>query len=183
MAFYIAPIAFFGATAYAIANQVGINEVGAELLPQGKVEYVKKLKGDGNRILMVGDGINDAPALAAAHVGVAMGKTGTDVAIETADVVLISDDLSKTPQIINIGRKTVNLIKQNIVIALAINIIGVFLAASGDIDPVIAEAIHEGNALFMVLNSARLIWTNSFLFITCNVRAVTKKKRGVSCCL
>jgi Zn2+/Cd2+-exporting ATPase len=147
------------ATAYAIANQVGISEIGADLLPEGKVDYVKKLKGNGNRILMVGDGINDAPALATAHVGVAMGKTGTDVAIETADVVLISDDLSKVPQIINIGRKTVSLIKQNIAIALAINIIGVILAVNGDINPVIAAIIHEGNALFVVLNSARLIWT------------------------
>ena len=146
------------ATANAIANQVGINEVGADLLPQGKVDYVKKLKDNGSRILMVGDGINDAPALAAAHVGVAMGKTGTDVAIETADVVLISDDLSKVPQIISIGRKTVSLIKQNIAIALTINIIGVILAVNGDINPVIAAVIHEGNALFVVLNSARLIW-------------------------
>jgi Cd2+/Zn2+-exporting ATPase len=147
------------ATALAIANQAGISEVGAELLPEGKVEYVKKLKNKGSRILMVGDGINDAPALAAAHVGVAMGKTGTDIAIETADVVLISDDLGKVPQIIRIGRKTVSLIKQNILIALAINIVGIFLAASGDINPIIAAAIHEGNALFVVLNSARLIWT------------------------
>ena len=146
------------ATAHAVANQAGISEVGAELLPQGKVDYVKSLKGNGNRILMVGDGINDAPALAAAHVGVAMGKTGTDVAIETADVVLISDDLSKVPQMINIGRKTVSLIKQNIAIALAVNVIGVILAVNGDINPVIAATIHEGNALFVVLNSARLIW-------------------------
>jgi cation transport ATPase len=71
-----------------------------------------------------------------------MGKTGTDIAIETADVVLISDDLSKVPQIINIGRKTVSLIKQNIAIALAINIMGVILAVNGDINPVIAAAIH-----------------------------------------
>ena len=146
------------ATAHAIANQAGISEVGADLLPEGKVDYVKKLKGNGKRILMVCDGINDAPALAAAHVGVAMGKTGTDVAIETADVVLISDDLSKIPQVIKIGRKTVSLIKQNILIALTINIIGIFLAVSGDINPVIAAAIHEGNAMFVVLNSARLIW-------------------------
>ncbi|MCW4029864.1 MAG: cation-translocating P-type ATPase [Candidatus Bathyarchaeota archaeon] len=145
-------------TAHAIANQVGITEVAADLLPEGKVDYVKQLKRDGNKILMVGDGINDAPALAAAHVGVAMGKTGTDVAIETSDAVLISDDLSKVPQMIKIGRKTVSLIKQNILFALTINIIGVTLAASGVINPVLAAVIHEGNALFVVLNSARLIW-------------------------
>jgi len=145
-------------TALAVAKQAGITEVGSGLLPAGKVEYVKSLKSNGNRILMVGDGINDAPALAAAHVGVAMGKTGTDVAIETADIVLISDDLGKVPQIIDIGRRTVSLIKQNIMIAMAVNIIGVILAASGAINPVLAATIHEGNAMFVVLNSARLLW-------------------------
>jgi copper-(or silver)-translocating P-type ATPase len=146
------------ATAQAIADQVGINEVESDLLPEGKVGYIKKLRGNGNQVLMVGDGINDAPALTAAHVGVAMGKTGTDVAIETADAVLISDDLSKVPQMIKTGRKTVSLIKQNILIALVVNVIGVTLAVSGIINPVAAAAIHEGNALFVVLNSARLIW-------------------------
>jgi heavy metal translocating P-type ATPase len=145
-------------TANGIASEVGITEVVSDLLPQGKVDYVKKLKAAGNRILMVGDGINDAPALTAAHVGVAMGKTGTDVAIETADAVLISDDLSKVPHMIKIGRRTVSLIKQNILIALVVNVIGVSLAVSGVINPVIAAGIHEGNALFVVLNSARLIW-------------------------
>lgn len=146
------------ATAVAIANQAGIDEVGAGLLPEEKVEYVKRLKENGNRVLMVGDGINDAPALAAAHVGVSMGKTGTDVAMETADIVLISDDIGKLPQIVKTGRRTLSLIKQNILIALVINVIGIFLAANGDINPVIAAAIHEGNALFVVLNSTRLIW-------------------------
>jgi heavy metal translocating P-type ATPase len=145
-------------TAHAVAGEVGIIEVGADLLPEGKVEYVKKLKASGNRILMVGDGINDAPALASAHVGVAMGKTGADVAIETADAVLISDDLSKVPQMIETGQRTVRLIKQNIAIALVVNIIGVSLAVSGVLNPVLAAMIHEGNALFVVLNSARLIW-------------------------
>lgn len=146
------------ATAHAIANEVGINEVGADLLPEGKVNYVKNLKANGKTILMVGDGINDAPALATAHVGVAMGKTGTDVAIETADAVLISDDLSKVPHMLKTGKRTVRLIKQNIAIALVVNVIGVTLAVSGVLNPVLAAMIHEGNALFVVLNSARLIW-------------------------
>lgn len=146
------------ATANAIARQVGIGDVAAELLPEEKVDYVKGLKEKGESVLMVGDGINDAPALAAAHVGVAMGKTGTDVAIETADVVLISDDFGRLPRIVRTGQKTIRLIRQNIYFAMAVNIVGIALAASGEINPVVAAAIHEGNALFVVMNSARLIW-------------------------
>ena len=145
------------ATAAVIANQVGIDEVGSGLLPQEKAAYVKRRREEGNKILMVGDGVNDAPALASAHVGVAMGKAGTDVAIEVADIVLISDDVSKIPDIVATGRRTTALIKQNILIAMVINIIGVFLAASGYISPVAAAGIHEGNALFVVLNSTRLL--------------------------
>lgn len=102
--------------------------------------------------------MTDAPALVAAHVGVAMGKTGADIAIKTVDVVLISDDVGKVPKIIRIGRKTVKLIQQNILIAMAIIIIGVSFAVHGNISPLFTAAIHEGNALFVVLNSTRLIW-------------------------
>jgi len=145
-------------TANAMANQVGINEVGSGLLPQEKADYVKRHRSKGKRILMVGDGVNDAPALASADVGVAMGKAGSDVAIESADVVLISDDIKKIPKIVETGRRTTKLIKQNIIIAMAVNIIGVSLAVTGHITPVLAACIHEGNALFVVVNSTRLLW-------------------------
>ena len=141
-----------------IANQVGIDEVGSGLLPQEKAEYVKRHKQDGEKILMVGDGVNDAPAFAAANVGVAMGKAGTDVAIEAADIVLISDDIGKIPKIVETGKRTTALIKQNILISMAMNIIGVSLAVTGHVSPVLAAGIHEGNALFVVLNSTRLLW-------------------------
>lgn len=147
------------ATANSIAEQVGITEVESGLLPEQKVEYIKKLREQGRKVIMVGDGINDAPALATAHVGMAMGKVGTDVAIETADIVLMSDDLAKVSKTISLARKTLSMIRQNILLAMAINILGVLFALRGDINPVIAAVIHEGNALFVVLNSTRLIWT------------------------
>lgn len=145
-------------TANVIAKEVGVDEVGSGLLPQDKANYVKSHKENGDTILMVGDGVNDAPALASADVGIAMGKAGTDVAIEAADIVLISDDISKIPKIVETGKRTKKLIKQNILIAMTVNVIGVILAASGHITPVLAAGIHEGNAMFVVLNSTRLLW-------------------------
>lgn len=145
-------------TANSIAQQAGITEIEADLLPEQKVDYIKRLKEEGRKVLMVGDGINDAPALATAHVGVAMGKIGTDVAIETADVVLMSNDLAKVSKTVSLGRKTLSMIKQNIFLAMTVNILGIVFVVHGDINPIIAAAIHEGNALFVVLNSARLLW-------------------------
>ena len=115
------------ATANSIAEQAGITEVESDLLPEQKVAYIKRLKEEGHKVLMVGDGINDAPALATAHVGVAMGKVGTDVAIETADIVLMSDDLAKVSKTISLGKKTLSMIKQNIFLATAVNILGMSL--------------------------------------------------------
>jgi Zn2+/Cd2+-exporting ATPase len=147
------------ATANSIAGQVGIKEVQSDLLPEQKVDYIKNLREEGHGVLMVGDGINDAPALASANVGVAMGEVGTDVAIETADIVLMSDDLAKVQKTIGLGKKTLSMIKQNIFLAMTVNVLGIVFAVHGDINPVIAAAIHEGNALFVVINSARLLWT------------------------
>jgi P-type E1-E2 ATPase len=145
------------AIANAIARQVGINEVRSELLPEQKVTYIKKLRENGHQVLMIGDGINDAPALATADVGIAMGEIGTDVTIETADIVLMKDDVSKVSKTIQLGRATLTVIRENILFAMIVNIIGIILAVHGNISPTLAAMIHEGNALLVLLNSARLI--------------------------
>ena len=118
-------------TAKKIAQDAGIDEVFAELLPEEKVAQVKHLMEDGQRVGMIGDGINDAPALATADVGIAMGAAGTDVALETADVALMADDLSKLSEAIAIGRLAERVIRQNIGFAIGEKLIFLALAAGG----------------------------------------------------
>ncbi len=108
--------------AQAIGDDVGVDEVISGLLPSEKVDYIRSLKSTGQKVVMVGDGINDAPALASADVGVAMGLSGTDVAIETAGIVLSSDDISKLPVLLRIGKETMKIIKQNLFFAMAVNL-------------------------------------------------------------
>lgn len=139
------------------ASQVGIGEVHANLLPEDKVKYVEEYRREGNRVIVVGDGINDAPALASANVGIAMGITGTDVAMETAGIVLMTDDLSKVAKTMHLSRKVLSIVKQNVIFALCVNVTGLFLSTQGFIGPVIASVIHEGNALIVALNSLRLL--------------------------
>lgn len=143
-----------------ISKQASIDETRAELLPEEKVEYIKSYQSQGHKVAMIGDGINDAPALTAADVGIAMGIAGTDVTIETAGIVLTTDDLSKVSKIIRLSRKTLNVIKQNVVFALAVNVLGILLSTQGVITPVAASIIHESSALIVVFNSLRLATEN-----------------------
>ncbi|MDE1831186.1 MAG: cation-translocating P-type ATPase [Thaumarchaeota archaeon] len=143
-----------------IAEEVGIDEYYAELLPQDKVskiEDIVKTHGKDKTVVMVGDGVNDAPALAKAHIGIAMGKTGTDVAIETADVVLMSEDLMKIPYLIKNSRQSIFAIKQNYFGTLGVDGFGFVLAFTGHINPLLAAAIHVSSELVFMVNSARLI--------------------------
>ena len=140
-----------------IANQVGVDEVRAELMPGDKVAAVKDLVDIYQETGMVGDGVNDAPALAQATVGIALGGASTDVALETADVVLMADDLSKLPFSIGLGRATRSLILQNLVIALGVTAFLMVAALSGLAGLGVAVIIHEGSTLLVALNALRLL--------------------------
>lgn len=143
--------------AEATARGVGFDEIVADLLPEGKVDYIKKLKDSGERVAMVGDGINDAPALALADVGIAMGAIGTDAAIEAAQIALVSDDVSKVAEGIALSRKTIEVIKQSLTISIAINAFAIILASFGAIGPVAGAVVHNIGSLVVVGNSSRLI--------------------------
>ncbi|HJX24146.1 MAG TPA: cation-translocating P-type ATPase, partial [Candidatus Bathyarchaeia archaeon] len=143
--------------AKSIGEKLGIDEVLANQMPSDKVEYIKTMKTQGHCVAMVGDGINDAPALATSDVGIAMGLRGIDVAIETAGVVLAADDLSRIPTLFRISKMTIRIIKLNIIIAMAVNVLGIALAASGVLPPLLASIVHESNALVGMLNSLRLL--------------------------
>lgn len=142
----------------AIAGAVGIKTVQAELLPEDKVNAIKAMQAMSfDRVCMVGDGINDAPALKTAYVGLAMGGVGSDIAVDAADAVLVRDDIKRLPQLIMLARKTAATIKINISMSMLLNLITVVLAAMGFMGPVIGALAHNAGALLIVLNSTRLL--------------------------
>jgi heavy metal translocating P-type ATPase len=144
------------AVAEDVGKELGVDEVASELLPEKKLQYVKRLAEASHLVAMVGDGVNDAPALAQATVGVAMGS-GTDVAQESADVVLIGSDLSKLVETLRIARRCHRTIMQNFVGTLVVDSIGVGMAAFGLLNPLLAAFIHVSSELVFILNSARLV--------------------------
>lgn len=145
------------ATAAAVAAELGIDEFHAQVLPEQKQDLVRQLQADGYTVAMVGDGTNDAPALALADIGVAMGVGGTDVAVETADVALAGDDLAKLLELRDLGRRSIGLIRQNYGMSIAVNAVGLLVSAGGAMSTVVAAILHNASSVVVVGNSSRLI--------------------------
>jgi P-type E1-E2 ATPase len=156
----IAPVLLTGDNVRAatrLAQQVGISDVRAGLLPQGKVEAVRDLEQAGRRVLLVGDGVNDAPALAAAHTGIAMGRAGSDLALDTADAVIVRDDLATIPAVIALSRRARRVVIVNLAIAAAFITVLVIWDLAGHLPLPLGVAGHEGSTVIVGLNGLRLL--------------------------
>jgi Cd2+/Zn2+-exporting ATPase len=140
-----------------VAKEIGCEEVVGECLPQNKVEFVRKTKAKGYRVAVVGDGVNDAPALAAGDLGIAMGAAGSEVAIHSATIALMNNDLRRLPVLVRLSRQTRSVINQNFLIGVLFVIGGLVLAALKYINPIVAALMHVVGSLLVVFNSARLV--------------------------
>jgi P-type E1-E2 ATPase len=140
-----------------ISQEVGIDDFRAELLPEGKLQAIEEYEGTGERVCMVGDGINDAPALKAASIGIAMAGIGSDIAADSADIILVKDELAKLPYLMALATSVSQKIKQNIVLSLSLNFGAIALAAIGILGPVSGALMHNVSSVLVVLNAALLL--------------------------
>ena len=145
------------ASARHIAKLAGVPECKASFLPEDKLQYIEKSEAIGRHVAMVGDGINDAPALKRAHVGIAMGGIGSDIAVEAADIALIRDDINQLPHLLRLSRHMMTVIKYNLIFSMALNFIAIILAILGILDPIMGALVHNAGSIFVVINSALLL--------------------------
>ena len=140
-----------------VAAEIGCDEVVAECLPQNKVDFVSDLKKRGYRVAVIGDGVNDAPALAAGDMGVAMGAAGSEVAIQSDTIALMNNDLRRLPFLVRLSRQPRAVINQNFLFGILFIIVGIILASYGVSNPIVAAVLHNAGSLIVVFNSARLV--------------------------
>jgi Cd2+/Zn2+-exporting ATPase len=140
-----------------MAAELGCNEVEAECLPERKLDIVRRMKEEGHRVAVVGDGVNDAPALAAGDIGIAMGAAGSDVAINSATIALMSDDLRRLPFLVHLSRRARRIVNQNLLFGLFFIVGALTLAGTGNLTAVNAAILHNVGSFIVIFNSARLV--------------------------
>lgn len=145
------------AAAAAIGGALGIGRIEADCRPEDKLAFIGREEAAGTRLCMVGDGVNDAPALKRAHVGIAMGGVGSDIAVDASDIVLISDDVRELPHLLALARRTMTTIRLNMTFAMTVNLIAVVLAITGILSPVAGALVHNGGSVLVITNSAFLL--------------------------
>ena len=145
------------ATAKTIGKRLNVSNVIADCLPEDKMDTVAQLQQDGNIVAMVGDGVNDAPALKKSDVGIAMGGVGSDIAVEAADIVLVNDNVKEIPHLVALSKRMMTTIKVNLSFSLLLNFVAIILAMVGTLSPVWGALVHNGGSLLVVANSALLL--------------------------
>lgn len=140
-----------------IAGQLGITQVSADCLPEDKLKEIGRSQSEGKPVCMMGDGINDAPALKKAYVGIAMGDVGSDIAVEAADIVLVNDDIRELPHLLGLSRHMMRMIQCNLTFSLTLNFIAIILAIAGVLNPVVGALVHNAGSVFVIINSALIL--------------------------
>ena len=143
--------------AKAIGTQLGITEVHANCLPEDKLNHIDQYQQDGNDVCMIGDGINDAPALKKANVGIAMGGVGSDIAVDAADIALVDDEIKELPHLLALSKKMMTTIKLNLTFSMGLNFLAIFLAITGLLGPVVGALVHNAGSVIVIINSALLL--------------------------
>ena len=146
-----------GNAASAIAGQLRIAEVHADCLPEDKLAYIRTCQQSGGSVCMMGDGVNDAPALKAADVGIAMGGVGSDIAVDAADIALVDDEVKELPHLIALSHRMMTTIKLNMTFSMALNFLAITLAIIGTLNPVIGALVHNAGSVLVITNSALLL--------------------------
>ena len=140
-----------------IAKQLNISEVRSNCLPEDKLAYIDQDQDAGNPVCMIGDGINDAPALKKAAVGIAMGGVGSDIAVEAADIALVDDEVKELPHLVALSRRMMTTIKINLTFSMGLNFLAIFLAMDGILNPVVGALVHNAGSVLVIINSALLL--------------------------
>jgi P-type E1-E2 ATPase len=144
-------------TAESVGKSVGISEIHAGCLPEDKLRIMEEFQKSGDKICMIGDGINDAPALKKAMVGIAMGGVGSDIAVEAADIVLVDDEVKELPHLFALAKRMMTTIKLNLAFSMGLNFLAIILAITGILNPVVGALVHNMGSVLVIINSALLL--------------------------